>query len=143
MQCALPPGQASAGVQSLPVTAAVARRCWSSLFAAMARGAWLIACLLCALAAHRVVAAKVRGVRPDQVDKYKPNNGKFTCFDGAKTIDFNQVNDNFCDCADGTDEPGEFSTPPATHWTPFSAIEQVDTIIRVPVVSNGGGTHLP
>uniref|UniRef100_A0A0N5ADW0 Glucosidase 2 subunit beta n=1 Tax=Syphacia muris TaxID=451379 RepID=A0A0N5ADW0_9BILA len=30
----------------------------------------------------------------------------FTCFDGSKTIDFSKVNDDFCDCLDGSDEPG-------------------------------------
>ncbi|XP_072255623.1 glucosidase 2 subunit beta isoform X1 [Pyxicephalus adspersus] len=35
-------------------------------------------------------------------DETKP----FTCLDGSKTIPFDRVNDDYCDCADGTDEPG-------------------------------------
>ena len=31
---------------------------------------------------------------------------QFTCFDGLKTFSFEKVNDNYCDCADGSDEPG-------------------------------------
>ncbi|XP_068130355.1 glucosidase 2 subunit beta [Hyperolius riggenbachi] len=30
----------------------------------------------------------------------------FTCLDGSRTIPFDRVNDDYCDCADGTDEPG-------------------------------------
>jgi len=30
----------------------------------------------------------------------------FTCLDGSLTIPFLSVNDDFCDCADGSDEPG-------------------------------------
>ena len=30
----------------------------------------------------------------------------FTCLDGSLTVPFSSVNDDFCDCADGTDEPG-------------------------------------
>jgi len=30
----------------------------------------------------------------------------FTCLDGSLTVPFSSVNDDYCDCADGTDEPG-------------------------------------
>ncbi|XP_053318249.1 glucosidase 2 subunit beta [Spea bombifrons] len=30
----------------------------------------------------------------------------FTCLDGSRTIPFDRVNDDYCDCSDGTDEPG-------------------------------------
>ncbi|XP_005336227.2 glucosidase 2 subunit beta isoform X1 [Ictidomys tridecemlineatus] len=35
-------------------------------------------------------------------DESKP----FTCLDGSATIPFDQVNDDYCDCKDGSDEPG-------------------------------------
>lgn len=52
-------------------------------------------------------ASLIRGAIPDQIERYQPVNGKFRCFDGSKEIDYNQVNDNFCDCPDSSDEPGK------------------------------------
>ena len=31
------------------------------------------------------------------------------CKDGSKSFPRERLNDNFCDCADGTDEPGEYA----------------------------------
>jgi protein kinase C substrate 80K-H len=45
------------------------------------------------------------GVHPTLFDKYKKDT--FQC-DNGKVIPIDNVNDNYCDCADGTDEPGIF-----------------------------------
>ncbi|KAL1408832.1 hypothetical protein Q8F55_005646 [Vanrija albida] len=54
-----------------------------------------------------VAAGDVRGVDPAVADRYVPSSGKtFTCLSGDKVIPFSAVNDDFCDCPDGSDEPG-------------------------------------
>ncbi|XP_067943914.1 glucosidase 2 subunit beta-like [Watersipora subatra] len=46
-----------------------------------------------------------RGVSRSKGSFYKPG-VPFTCLDGSLSIPFEQINDDYCDCADGTDEPG-------------------------------------
>merc|ERR1712242_8151 len=49
-----------------------------------------------------------RGLRPELITFYDPNasNGMFQCLDGSIAIKYLQVNDDYCDCPDGSDEPG-------------------------------------
>ena len=49
--------------------------------------------------------SRPRGVRPELVSMYNPD-VDFKCFDSSNTIPFSQVNDDYCDCEDGSDEPG-------------------------------------
>uniref|UniRef100_A0A131XEN2 Putative glucosidase ii beta subunit n=1 Tax=Hyalomma excavatum TaxID=257692 RepID=A0A131XEN2_9ACAR len=53
---------------------------------------------------------KVRGVSPDEVAHYMP--GKtFKCLRSSGVIGYDQVNDDYCDCKDSSDEPGTSACP--------------------------------
>ena len=47
-----------------------------------------------------------RGVDPLRAAAYQGDT--FACEGGAKVLDARKINDEYCDCADGTDEPGEW-----------------------------------
>ncbi|CAB0008600.1 unnamed protein product [Nesidiocoris tenuis] len=44
------------------------------------------------------------GVHPDDLARFNPQED-FKCKDDSTTIPYGRVNDNFCDCPDGSDEP--------------------------------------
>ncbi|KAK0417587.1 hypothetical protein QR680_013099 [Steinernema hermaphroditum] len=52
-----------------------------------------------------------RGVPLSKSALYQENGGDFECLDGKKKIPFEQVNDDYCDCEDGSDEPGTSACP--------------------------------
>uniref|UniRef100_A0A8C1VV40 Glucosidase 2 subunit beta n=1 Tax=Cyprinus carpio TaxID=7962 RepID=A0A8C1VV40_CYPCA len=43
--------------------------------------------------------------------KFYEESKPFTCLDGSRTIPFDRVNDDYCDCKDGSDEPGTAACP--------------------------------
>ncbi|KAG1753222.1 glucosidase II beta subunit-like-domain-containing protein [Suillus lakei] len=72
--------------------------------------------LLLALALPSLAALdKTHGVPPSLVSKYVPKHEGFapewTCLDGSKEIAWSAVNDDYCDCPDGSDEPGTSACP--------------------------------
>lgn len=52
------------------------------------------------------LVSSVRGMHPDLARWYTGKDGSFSCRDGSRTMPFDRVNDNYCDCIDGSDEPG-------------------------------------
>ncbi len=48
-----------------------------------------------------------RGLDPALEVYYRPKGESFACLDGLKTIKYENINDNYCDCFDGSDEPGK------------------------------------
>ena len=53
---------------------------------------------------------RLRGVPLSKSSLYSPNKD-FQCLDGSRIISFFKVNDDFCDCTDGSDEPGTAACP--------------------------------
>ncbi|KAJ2657381.1 hypothetical protein IW148_005198 [Coemansia sp. RSA 1199] len=55
----------------------------------------------------RAKSAEIRGLDPRLAEKYVPSSDNmFECLDGSQRIPFARVNDDYCDCTDGSDEPG-------------------------------------
>ncbi|KAH7875968.1 endoplasmic reticulum protein [Lentinula edodes] len=58
------------------------------------------------------VVEKTLGIAPYLVSKYVPSRSNtWTCLDGSQEIPWDYVNDDSCDCADGSDEPGTGACP--------------------------------
>ncbi|XP_030756118.1 glucosidase 2 subunit beta [Sitophilus oryzae] len=53
----------------------------------------------------------VRGSHVQEKRFYTAENGKFTCIRSSEVIDFEKVNDDYCDCEDSSDEPGTNACP--------------------------------
>lgn len=70
--------------------------------------------LTAALAAAAAFAAAPRGVPGSLALVY--GGATFTCLDRSRVLDASAVNDDFCDCADGSDEPGTSACPAGRFW---------------------------
>lgn len=51
------------------------------------------------------------GISPEDEKYYNTASESMKCKDGSKKINRSQLNDDFCDCADGSDEPGTSACP--------------------------------
>ncbi|EPQ27727.1 uncharacterized protein PFL1_04864 [Pseudozyma flocculosa PF-1] len=67
-------------------------------------------------------AQNVRGVAPSDAHRYVPyttpatGQQRWKCLDGSKDIKWSAVNDDYCDCPDGSDEPGTSACPNASFY---------------------------
>ncbi|KAJ1489576.1 glucosidase II beta subunit-like-domain-containing protein, partial [Baffinella frigidus] len=70
-----------------------------------------------ALLVHSAAAntPATKGVHPDQITLYS-GPGDFDCADGSGKISMAQVNDEYCDCSDGSDEPGTSACQNGKFW---------------------------
>ncbi|XP_029014026.1 glucosidase 2 subunit beta [Betta splendens] len=69
----------------------------------------LLLMLLC-VGVFSVEVQRPRGV-PSWKRQFYEEGKPFTCLDGSRTIPFDRVNDDYCDCKDGSDEPGTAACP--------------------------------
>ncbi|KAG0600450.1 hypothetical protein M758_11G035200 [Ceratodon purpureus] len=57
---------------------------------------------------------KVRGIDPKDLAYFQGDS--IWCKDGSKSFPRERLNDNFCDCPDGTDEPGTSACPASKYY---------------------------
>lgn len=72
------------------------------------------ACVSAAAQQQRVVERRFHGVPADRLAAY--SGSFFTCADGSRTLPLSAVNDDYCHCADGSDESGTAACSPVGHF---------------------------
>ena len=76
----------------------------------MAATAMYMCLFLLLMATDAAQSTSVRGVALEMASFYRPGK-EFKCLDGSSTVPFDYINDDYCDCADGSDEPGTAACP--------------------------------
>ena len=76
----------------------------------------LLFLLLLSLPLSQSQPASFRGIRKRDQALYIAAN--FTCFDSSASFPSSRVNDDYCDCADGSDEPGTSACPNSSFFCP-------------------------
>ncbi|KAF7281994.1 hypothetical protein GWI33_003659 [Rhynchophorus ferrugineus] len=80
----------------------------------------------------------IRGIHPQEQRFYIPRNGNFTCIKSGEIMEFKKVNDNYCDCDDGTDEPGTNACPDGIFYcTRISSNKKFPKMIPSSKVNDG------
>ncbi|EOY31649.1 Calmodulin-binding protein isoform 1 [Theobroma cacao] len=80
----------------------------------------VILLVLCVASCFRSASCAVKhpflGISPQDEKYYKSSSDSIKCKDGSKKFSKSQLNDDFCDCPDGTDEPGTSACPTAKFY---------------------------
>ncbi|XP_050218001.1 glucosidase 2 subunit beta isoform X2 [Mercurialis annua] len=71
---------------------------------------------ICSIAKSGVPSDPFLGISPQDENYYKTSSNSIKCKDGSKIFSKAQLNDDFCDCPDGTDEPGTSACPLAKFY---------------------------
>lgn len=71
-------------------------------------GSLVLLCVLLCICTSVYGSSQLRGIHPDFLKEYQSDihKGTFRCRDGSAEIDAKAINDDYCDCKDGSDEPG-------------------------------------
>lgn len=78
------------------------------------------------------VESSVRGAAPHEAKHYAP--GKtFKCLYAAGVIGYEQVNDDYCDCDDGSDEPGTNACPNGRFYCKKHNAHSAETVLSMRV----------
>ncbi|GLJ45245.1 hypothetical protein SUGI_0952310, partial [Cryptomeria japonica] len=64
---------------------------------------------LFAFTGYSLYVPRLLGIDPNEKEYFQST--RIMCKDGSKTFPRDRLNDNFCDCTDGTDEPGTSACP--------------------------------
>ncbi|KAK8635331.1 hypothetical protein V6N13_004072 [Hibiscus sabdariffa] len=59
---------------------------------------------------------RFHGIAPQDLNYYESSSDTIKCKDGSGKFSKSQLNDDFCDCPDGTDEPGTSACPAARFY---------------------------
>lgn len=75
----------------------------------------------------------IRGVFYLNIKEYRPtSNGEFKCKNSEQRIPYEQVNDDYCDCDDGTDEPSTSACPNGVYYCYTQTQKRKQSINSVP-----------
>lgn len=79
----------------------------------------------------------IKGVHRKDYHFYVPLDGKFKCFLSGEVIDFNKVNDDYCDCGDSTDEPGTNACPDGSFYCGRTLVNVYPVKVPSSMVNDG------
>ena len=77
----------------------------------------------------------IRGVPQNKMTLYESDNHQ--CDGGTKNYFTNEINDGFCDCVDGTDEPGTSACP----GNIFHCVNKGHRVTQIPSSRVDDGKH--